>query len=169
MKITDFYKVVYSLLENVTPLDCDCGKLCNKRCCEDSDEGEGMYLYPGEEIMLRECDSFGKITECDFKVGGKSVGFFTCDGHCERDLRPLACRIFPLVPYISAEGELFIMFDARGAEMCPLAKTGVTDEFRNAVRRVANMLVKNSDTREFLYEQSRLIDDYIEIKNHMTK
>ena len=39
-----------ALLETLTPLKRDCGRLCGARCCR-SLEGEetGMVLFPGEE------------------------------------------------------------------------------------------------------------------------
>ncbi len=43
-----------SLLEEVTPLKSDCGRICGAACCA-SLEGEetGMLLFPGEEALYR--------------------------------------------------------------------------------------------------------------------
>ena len=41
-------KKVYKILDNVTPLREDCGKLCSGECCK-GDDDTGMLLFPGEE------------------------------------------------------------------------------------------------------------------------
>ena len=42
------------ILEEVTPLKADCGRVCGAACCA-SLEGEetGMLLFPGEEALCR--------------------------------------------------------------------------------------------------------------------
>ena len=43
------------LLENVTPLKTDCGKVCGGRCCRPLEAEEtGMLLFPGEEDFYEE-------------------------------------------------------------------------------------------------------------------
>jgi len=53
------YQKIYALLDRVSPVPYDCGKLCTAACCgcaglpEGKDEEElGMFLLPGEEQML---------------------------------------------------------------------------------------------------------------------
>jgi len=154
-----FYKKVYSMIDT-TPLITDCGRICGHICCSVSDAGEGMYLFPYERVMFGKNTPFAKVCECDFVAGGKAVDFLTCDGRCERDARPLACRIFPLVPYVTKEGELKVIFDPRAVGFCPLENKKITRKFKKQVRNVALLLFKVSDTREFLIAQSRLIDEY---------
>lgn len=47
------WKAIYRLLDRVSPINYDCGKLCGASCCtvsgDYSDEMMGIYLYPGEE------------------------------------------------------------------------------------------------------------------------
>ena len=114
-----FYGKIYSMLSS-TPLITDCGRLCGHICCSDTDAGEGMYLYPFENVMFGEDTPFAKISDCDFKAGGRKVDFLTCEGFCTRECRPLACRVFPLVPYVTKEGELKVIFDPRAVGFCPL-------------------------------------------------
>ena len=45
------------LLENVTPMKTDCGKICGAACCQpDEEDLNGMLLFPGEERYYREAD-----------------------------------------------------------------------------------------------------------------
>ena len=157
-----FYKKVYKIM-STTPLLTNCGRLCDCLCCRDTDVGEGMYLYPFEEIMFKEDAPFAKVLPCDFKAGGRKVAFMTCDGYCEREKRPLACRIFPLVPYIGVDGEVQVIFDPRAVGFCPLEHKKITKKFKRQVNEVTNLLLKVSETRDFLIAQSRLIDDYMKI------
>ena len=85
-------KKARELLADVTPLKTDCGKVCGARCCRPLEAEEtGMLLFPGEEEAYR-----GKA---DWTLRGTAAGTIAiCSGSCERDERPLACRIFPLLP-----------------------------------------------------------------------
>ena len=44
-------KKAYEMLERVTPLTYDCGKLCSGKCCK-GDGNIGMWLFPYEEEIL---------------------------------------------------------------------------------------------------------------------
>ena len=80
----------YALLEEVTPLATDCGAVCDGRCCRESADSEGMLLFPGEEVLL---------ADAGYTIRPAEGGYLlTCGGTCNRALRPLACRIFPLFP-----------------------------------------------------------------------
>ena len=56
-------KKMYEMLDEVTPVDFDCGTLCGEVCCV-YDEGEYrnkdlvLYLLPGEELMYEDSDYF---------------------------------------------------------------------------------------------------------------
>ena len=112
MKKENVIKTCYSLLRNVTPLTFDCGKICQGKCCK-GDDKTGMLLFPGEE----------KLIDPDMSVYKNENGdsFAICDGTCDRNRRPLACRIYPLFPVINNQnGEDLIEaeFDVRAD--CPL-------------------------------------------------
>ena len=54
---------IYQRLEEVTPVDFDCGKLCGEVCCVyDADETHTeelvLYLLPGEELMYEDSPDF---------------------------------------------------------------------------------------------------------------
>lgn len=161
--MNEFYNQIYTILSSHTPLRGDCGKACNKACCEGDKDGDGMYLFPGEEQMYDSLPSWAAISETDFEYSkGKFAPLFSCDGVCDRDMRPLSCRIFPLSPYISPEGELSVIVDPRARGMCPLSALYVSDfepKFVDAVSRVGIELMKNPETKQFLTAFSRMIDE----------
>lgn len=168
MKLTinkkHFYEKIYKMLEDVTPLKVDCGELCNGACCAVTDEITGMYLFPGENVMYKPMPSWGEIHEIDFTYDdGKSVDLFTCTGTCNRKLRPLSCRIFPLVPYAKRGEDLKIIMDIRGRGMCPLATamkiTDLDSEFVEKVTLAMKLCMKVYDTREFIYSLSESLDE----------
>lgn len=121
---------IYSLLEDVTPLAGDCGKLCGSVCCSEWEQGVGMYLLPGEECMFTKQESWLTWQEhsteeyefCPSWTG--KVYFIICNGACPRDKRPFACRTFPVVPYLNPAGGLEMRFDQAAALLCPLVKSG---------------------------------------------
>ncbi len=156
------YRRIYSALR-CTPAAFDCGKLCGGACCQDSEHGTGMYLYPGEEAMFSSSREWAKIEDSDFLCAGRAVKILSCPGKCNRSLRPLACRLFPLVPYMKSDGGIKIIFDPRAAAFCPLRKTGVLASFKHHVEKCVNILKKTECGRTFIKEQSSLIDDYVEI------
>ena len=88
-------------LEKVTPLESDCGELCAARCCR-SLEGEetGMLLFPGEEERYQHMEGWKVLS-------GSAGNVVVCPGRCNRNERPLSCRIFPLLPVVR-KGEIVI-------------------------------------------------------------
>lgn len=145
----------YTLLEELTPLTTDCGAVCDGRCCHESADSEGMLLFPGEEILL---------ADTDFTIRPAAGGYLlTCSGTCDRTRRPLACRIFPLFPYVTESGRVRAVYDPRGWRMCPLvrecAHVPLDRDFVRAVRRVGRILMADPACAAFLRQQSREIDD----------
>ena len=158
-----FYTQLYKMLDDVTPLTVDCGQLCDGACCAVTDEITGMYLFPGEEVMYDPMPSWGEMHDIDFTYGdGKEVHLFTCDGTCDRSMRPLSCRIFPLVPYVKKGTELDIRMDIRGRGMCPLAtamkKEDLSPVFVERVTAAMKICMSVKETREFLYSLSETLD-----------
>lgn len=169
MRAKDVYTWAYKVFENLTPIPVDCGMLCNAACCHDTfgDENEaGMYLYYGEEVMLKDfCDI--RIENSDFKYGEneKNIAKIAiCNGTCDRRFRPLSCRIFPLIPYKKENTPLTVIIDPRAKSMCPLSKAFTIDDFderfTEAVLYVFNVLIKEKHIKEFVTEQSYLLDEY---------
>ena len=160
------YSKAYQILQAVTPLSKDCGKLCNKACCQGGDPESGMYLYPGED-ELQARNSFLKILTVDFP--NYQCALAICDGKCQRTRRPLACRVFPLVPYLSVKNTLIMKMDPRATALCPLARNLSRFEldrlFVIKVREAFRMLIGDAEIKEFVIWQSRLIEEYQGISN----
>ncbi len=158
------YNYLYKKLNNRTPLKMDCGKLCNNACCVDVDGDEmGMYLFPGEEKMFEGKENF-KIEESELGLMDKKVKILFCKPYCKRSERPLACRIFPLFPYIDLMGELKIIIDPRGRSICPLYKGEVRDlsgPFVRGVTHIGEILANDQECFEYLFSLSRYIDEYV--------
>lgn len=169
MKAEKIYKEAWRILENLTPLKVDCGQLCSGACCDDGGhEDAGMYLFYKEESMYKNMPEYLRVEESEFLYGDEDERALIamCTGRCERNMRPLACRIFPLAPY-KKEGEpLRIIMDPRARSVCPLAKAVSIDElderFVRAVRLIFLVLMKNKKIKDFVIELSYLMDEVAE-------
>ncbi len=133
-------------LNNVTPLKRDCGRVCGARCCR-SCEGEetGMLLFPGEEALYRNKEGW-RILDT---ASGKMV---ICPGTCDRNERPLACRLFPLLPVIRS-GSVRAAVDQRAGAVCPLVRQGIRamdPAFTDAVREAGEILAADREQRRML-------------------
>jgi hypothetical protein len=139
----------------VTPLLVDCGELCQKACCH-PELGQGVYLFPGEEVMFAGKSYWEPIKTI------KNRQVVDCDGNCSRKERPLFCRIFPLFPYITPENDLLLTFYSPMHPICPLIKLNdfkiLADDYVEAVKKIGKILLKNDDCLKFMKEISREID-----------
>ena len=147
----------YEILERATPVSYDCGKICNKKCCK-GDNKDGMLLFPGEEELFAFNDNFelyyDKRYECNAVV---------CKGPCNRNERPLACRIFPYMIYSdTANGRLSAAPDIRALEFCPLLaeKYQFDRRFLRALRLVAIKLSENKEITEFIGNITKKLTDF---------
>ncbi|MFZ5648491.1 MAG: hypothetical protein ACOY30_12820 [Bacillota bacterium] len=124
-----------------------------------------MYLFPGEEAMYPAGGPWYTIMESEGGVehftGNKPL-ILNCRGRCHREKRPLACRLFPLAPYLDPEGNLNIVLDDDALLMCPLVRQGepeaIDPDFREAVRRVWVDLLQDSSVRDTVRGYSARID-----------
>jgi len=147
-------------LATITPLRKDCGSFCGAACCQpDENDQGGMILFPGEEQFYQRCD-WATITESELLIHHQPLYLLTCDGQCKRAERPLACRIFPLTPYIKAD-RLQIILDVRAWPICPLMPSGVdglSGEFVLAVQTAMHALWREDAHRAYMVELTRMID-----------
>jgi hypothetical protein len=146
------FRKAYNALKDCTPLNSDCGILCNKACCKGGDE-KGMLLFPGEEEFL-ENNKYLNIRKTNIVFNnGYNVCFATCSGKCDRSQRPLSCMIFPLTPVIR-DGRIYMEIDLRGIETCPLVnepmKYMLDKKFIEKVYSTINILQKLENSYEFL-------------------
>ena len=139
------------LLECVTPLKADCGRLCAGACCQ-GDESTGMLLFPGEEALYDGC-AFARVIPAAFTLAGRDALLLVCDGECERKNRPLACRLFPLFLKFTTDGSTRVCMDARACAVCPLCDYGLDaldPAFRDAARRAYDLLLGDGECRAYL-------------------
>ena len=139
------------LLENLTPLKTDCGRLCQGACCR-GDEATGMLLFPGEEALYEGC-AFARVVPTDFSLGGTPAQLLVCDGRCDRKNRPLACRLFPLFLKFREDQTPVLRMDARARAVCPLTDYGLKaldPEFRQAARRAYDLLLEDKACADYL-------------------
>ena len=133
-------------LEQVTPLKKDCGKVCGAACCRSlPGEETGMWLFPGEEENYRDRPGW--------QVRPGALGWLLiCPGRCERDERPLSCRLFPLLPVLREAG-VRVEMDQRARAVCPLAwqgKAGLDPAFVRAVAEAGELLAAKEEHAAFL-------------------
>lgn len=150
-------------LSNLTPLSFDCGRRCGAACCQGG-EDDGMLLFPDEERYYTGC-SWAKIVPD--RLGSRLV----CGGRCDRENRPLACRIFPLVIKVSGQEDgtikANIIMDVRAWPVCPLmqsGKRGLKTEFIQAVKAAAGFLLQEDKHRTFLLALADELNRYEDMK-----
>lgn len=145
------------LLAKRTPMPADCGRVCARACCA-GDEACGMRLFPGERELLGPME--GRWDFVETADGGTLV---VCQGDCERSMRPLACRLFPLFPYLDARtGRVRAVYDPRAWRVCPLVRehgrVRLDRDFVRTVRTVGRLLAGEEEGRRFLLAQAEEID-----------
>ncbi|MEG0742259.1 MAG: hypothetical protein RR301_10585 [Clostridia bacterium] len=158
-----------SLLEEVTPLKMNCGKLCGGACCQPDETNEnGMLLFPFEEhFYSRPIEGFAVRLVPDDTLfrGGKRL---VCEGKCPRAERPLACRLFPLrirllTDDLGEHTQVLPELDPRAWCCCPLLEQGglraMSADFIDAVRRAGECLIANTSMLEALHNEQRLLDE----------
>jgi len=117
-----------------TPLEYDCGILCDKKCCFGT-ETDGMLLFPGEEFLYQNIDgNLCIIKESNIVLpSGYKISYLVCKGTCTREYRPLSCRIYPVIPYINQSGRVDFRPDLRSLGTCPIVynadKYVISEEF----------------------------------------
>ena len=153
------YTKAGSIIGNKTPLKADCGLICGKNCCKENKE-TGMLLFPNEKT--------------DFKIiSGNSGRIAVCDGKCDRQSRPLSCKIFPFFPVINQNGKIEAVLDYRGYSVCPMIKNEniikFDRRFIKAVEKVGKLLYKNPECKDFIERISVSIREEKEIINKFTK
>ena len=161
------YLQLYRLFDTNTPLKVDCGQLCGCACCKGEDSG--MFLFPGEKevYQLLNPDDFRiEMSDLSYSYNGKDykTPILFCNGHCDRYMRPLACRIFPLTPIITDDKKIDIIIDPRAKSLCPLAKTLYLDEydqdFVKSIKKAFVLLAKNKHVYAFLEEYTKYINEF---------
>lgn len=160
-----------ALLEDVTPLKSNCGKLCGAACCQPEDDGEnGMLLFPYEEKLYKqpiEGFPFRLVEDDSLRKGGYRL---VCGGECPRQNRPLACRLFPLRVRVEHDAlgdntHAVAEIDPRAWAVCPLPEQGggrlnmLSPDFVQAVEAAGDVLLGNVDMLVFLTAEQKWLDE----------
>ncbi len=155
MNNTYLIKKAYELLERVTPLTYDCGKLCGGKCCK-GDGDTGMWLFPYEEDIIKDINGF-KIKDCEGNSGYRMV---VCNGNCDRKTRPLACRIYPYFPMITDDG-FDTRADIRGIMSCPVLKDNIKTQynFTRQIRKVARLFSRDEELTTYIRNINQMLDE----------
>lgn len=153
------------LLSDITPLKTDCGRVCGGRCCR-SLEGEetGMLLFPGEEDFYEDAEDWRILP------AGREL-LLICPGECDREARPLSCRIFPLLPLTGDAGGVTVRTDERARAVCPLAKTGkrgMDPAFVQAVLEAGELLMAEPAQRAFLQRRAEEQEELKALRKALT-
>ncbi len=135
------------MLAGVTPLSVDCGRVCGGACCQSDEDGQGgMLLFHGEERLYDPLPPGWRLERDDGVMEG--TGLLICDGSCERSMRPLSCRLFPLLPTPTG-----YRMDRRAWAVCPLMESGVRGllpAFVRAVKEAGKILYACPEHEKFL-------------------
>lgn len=146
-----------ALLNDVTPLKTDCGLLCGHACCLPDEDGQGgVYLFPGEKAIT---GNWGDIVPSEM-LPGMPADMLICKSMCDRDLRPLACRFFPLTPIKLKSGKWSVRMDRRAFALCPLCPhgaNGLDPAFVQAAKEAINLIAADLEGLQFL-ENWRLLE-----------
>ena len=154
------------ILNQVTPLKRDCGRICGARCCR-SVEGEetGMLLFPGE------AEAYAGKPGWEIRKTPRG-DLLLCSGACDRNERPLSCRIFPLLPLIGEDGKISVTIDLRARAVCPLARQGksaMDPVFTEAVRRAGEILAAKDEQAVFLDMLEEEQEELKELRRRLNK
>lgn len=156
----------YDRLYHKTPLGFyNCGRLCDGLCCRG--DCKGMWLYPDEDELFIDKEGF-EVCETE---GNHGYPMVICSGECNREERPLACRIFPLFPLVKQNGDkigIEIVYDPR-ATMCPIAKEKMPLDrsFIKEVKKAARYLCRDEKMLEYMKAVSEEITEIIELKDKL--
>jgi len=165
-----YYRKLYNNFRkrfgSATPLQTDCGRLCNEKCC-DGTENVGMLLFPGEEHLYTDKDWCTLKDTGIVLSDGYVVKLLVCSGKCPRDERPLSCRIFPVIPYINESGRADFRLDPRSFRICPITqnpdKYPVDEDFIDRLYKAFPPLLKDERVVEFIEILSDQYDELMEV------
>ena len=121
-----------------------------------------MLLFPGEDALYRDREGW---TIRQTPAGPMVI----CPGTCSREDRPLACRLFPLLPVIR-DGAVKAAVDQRAYAVCPLARQGIRaldPEFAEAVREAGRMLAEDGEQYRFLEVLTEEQDELKQLRNRL--
>jgi hypothetical protein len=121
-----------------------------------------MLLFPHEEKLYIGQEDWMTIIPSPLMHLGKPVPLFYCTKPCPRDMRPLACMVFPLAATMR-KGRLSIKMDIRANAVCPLIASGMqglSSSFVSAVTDAFTALCAVPEYAQYLSTLDRHIRQY---------
>ncbi|MCQ2437321.1 MAG: hypothetical protein MJ099_02860 [Clostridia bacterium] len=156
----EMIRQAYALIGDLTPLKTDCGLICDHACCGTDEDGNGgVYLLPGEREAMGEI-GWGIVQDDPF------APMLICNGPCEREKRPLLCRIFPLISAIGKGERRTVKLDRRARAMCPLTAHGLKGldaDFAHRVRDAIRLIETDPEGKAFLEKWEALEAEFANI------
>jgi len=120
-------------------------------------DATGMFLFPGEYGLVSQAPGFRFFR---ILYMGEPAWFLVCEGVCERRKRPVACRVYPLSPYIGADGAVSALPDPRAKRVCPLADGEfLSPVFRRVVQKAFRELAAEPEIFAYMKALSADLDD----------
>ena len=166
------YRAIYRLLDRVSPVPFDCGTICGAVCCTAAkyDDSLGMMLLPGEDKLHdKHYDwlTWEALITNEYEFPGSwngKIWFVRCKTppKCPRHLRPMQCRTFPLLPHLSEDGELSMIFnDFDLPYVCPMIEdeTELDDRFIRATETAWRHLIRDPLIYDLVWKESRLREE----------
>lgn len=160
---------IYKQLDKVSPVNFDCGTLCNSVCCAyDEDDYQNkdlaLYLLPGEELIYEDNEYFQLYyinpRELDYPYTWKDPVYLvecTNPPNCDRKKRPIQCRTFPLIPHIT-KGKLHLILDKHEFPyQCPIIEENIklNEDFIEETYKVWKKLITNPQVYDLIEFDSR--------------
>ena len=156
------YIKLYNMTNNASPLgQFNCGELCDSICCTVENKNEEdllsemvLYLLPGEvEMLENESDWFELFYETTDEYdypeswNGK-VYYIKCTNppHCNRRLRPIQCRSFPLSQHLDEDNKLHLIYDEDDMTyQCPIIRDrlDLDEDFINRIFKMWEKLIED--------------------------
>ncbi len=167
------YRQIYERLDKVSPVPSDCGLLCGSACClisapeeKGTEEELGMYLLPGEDAIHDKEDPWlswqaDNAADYDFPASFQGIVWFvSCAGakHCNRSMRPIQCRTFPLAPHLTRMGKLVMILHTDPLPYaCPLIteRMKLNEDFVRETYEVWKILIGDKRIRDLVRKDSR--------------
>ena len=169
-RIFKIFDEVYSLTDNVTPKKFDCGGLCGSACCKSAsyfDNESGMHLLPFEKEYL-----VYRFSNLPFNfIQTENEQLLVCKGSCDRNSRPLSCRIFPYYVNILENQEIKISHDIRALHLCPLL---ISKKYRRKnvyfsrnVKRAYRLLLNEPILKEDIIKTSEFVNSIFDLNSRI--